>query len=133
MNYTPKVNCPVCGSLIPNTDRVCSDGNCEKRNEKKRVYVRAYKKFISKGEMPIATYQCEISLLMILARRLKHEGIVFFEYCASWGCYELRKPAPKNPAYRQSRYCAQHAATAKKNFEFSRSQVQKLNLQRARE
>jgi len=132
MTYIPKVNCPVCGSLIPETDRTCADGLCEARNEKKRVFVRGYKAFVEKGEMPIASYQYEMGLLMILARRLKEEGIVFFEYCATWGCYELRKEPPKNPAYKQSRYCATHAAAAKKQFEWEREYTQKLNLQRER-
>jgi len=125
MTYIPKVNCPVCGSLIPETDRTCSDGLCEARNEKKRVYIRAYKALHAK-ELPMATYQYEIGLLMILARRLKEEGIVFFEYCTTWGCWELRKEKPKNPAYKQSRYCVAHAAKAKKEFEWEREYTQKL-------
>lgn len=118
MTYIPKKNCPTCGSLIPETNVSCVDKQCEARNEKKRAYVRAYNEFLSKGEMPIATYQYQIGLLMILARRLKDEGIIFFEYCASWDCYELRKPAPKNPKFKQSRYCTHHAEVAKKNAEF---------------
>lgn len=73
-----------------------------------------------------------MGLLMILARRLKEEGIIFFEYCATWGCYKLRKEAPKNPAYKQSRYCVEHAAKAKQQFEWEREYTQKLNLQRER-
>jgi hypothetical protein len=131
MNYVPKVNCPVCGSLTPETDRTCADGLCETRNEKKRVYIRAYQELHSK-EMPLMEYQSGMGLLMIFARRLRDEGIVFFEYCATWGCYELRKEKPKNPAYKQSRYCVTHAAKAKKEFDWQREYTQKLNLQRER-
>lgn len=129
--YVPKVNCPVCGTLIPNTDRTCADGLCEQRNEKKKVFIREYEDLHSK-ELPLIEYQSRIGLLMIYARRLRDEGIVFFEYCATWGCFKLRKEAPKNPAYRQSRYCVEHAAKAKQFREWERDYTQKLNLQRER-
>lgn len=40
------------------------------------------------------------------------------KFCKSAGCYELRKPAPKDTRFPQSRYCVEHAIIAKANAQF---------------
>lgn len=36
--------------------------------------------------------------------------------CAVVGCNLIRKPAPKSPRYKRSKYCVDHAAEAKARF-----------------